>query len=141
MKVGVRISPTIEVNDMFDCDPVNTFGTFVEQLNSYNISFIEVVEQRPGKQEAGKEWDNIARVLRQTFKGVYIANGGYDKARASDRLEQGLADAISFGRLFLANPDLPRRLHQDALLNVLDPATFYGRNEHGYTNYPELLRK
>ena len=76
--------------------------------------------------------------LREQYRGLYMANSGYDKARANDALQNGHADLISFGTLFLANPDLPARFGQNAPLNTPDQATFYGGNEKGYTDYPTL---
>ena len=76
------------------------------------------------------------RELRRRFGGTYIANNGYDKARAMAAIEQGSADLIAFGKPFIANPDLVTRLRRDLPLASSDPATFYGGDERGYTDYP-----
>jgi len=76
--------------------------------------------------------------MRKPFKGTWIVNNGYDRAMAIAAVAEGRADMIAFGRPFIANPDLPRRLHEDAALNEGDQNTFYGGGEHGYTDYPAL---
>ncbi|MFB3071064.1 MAG: hypothetical protein ACE1ZK_03260, partial [Nitrospirales bacterium] len=78
------------------------------------------------------------RMLRDAFKGTYIANAGYDRDRALAALQASEADLIAFGSLFIANPDLPLRLALNAPLNVPDSSTFYGGSEKGYTDYPFL---
>lgn len=88
-RVGIRITPAISVNDMFDSDPLTTFGTFVERLNGYNIAFLEVVEQRPDRDRLTPEREQLARTLRDTFRGIYIANGGYDAIAGSRSHQPG----------------------------------------------------
>jgi len=78
------------------------------------------------------------RQIRDNFDGYYMANCGYDKARAQSTIARGDADMVSFGQLFLANPDLVQRFKTDAELNTPDPDTFYGGDEKGYTDYPTL---
>ena len=80
----------------------------------------------------------ITKKLRKIYKGTYMTNGGYDRDRAERVLETGDADLVSFGRLFLANPDLPERFKKNGPLNEPDHATFYGGDETGYTDYPSL---
>ena len=79
--------------------------------------------------------------LRTLWSGVYIANGDFDAARAADWIARGRTDAVSFGRPFIANPDLPERYRSGAALNAPDQATFYGGGAEGYTDYPSLDRK
>jgi N-ethylmaleimide reductase len=76
--------------------------------------------------------------MRRLFKGPYMANGGYTRERAMRALGSGAADLVSFGELFIANPDLPERLKANTPLNEPDPATFYGGGEKGYTDYPAM---
>ncbi|MGU7776358.1 oxidoreductase [Burkholderia sp. MR1-5-21] len=78
------------------------------------------------------------RKLKSRFGGTYIANGGYDAARAEEAIRNGDADLVSFGTMFVANPDLVRRFELDAPLNKMDPTTFYQGEERGYTDYPAL---
>jgi N-ethylmaleimide reductase len=77
-------------------------------------------------------------LIRTTFQGAYMANNGYNRELAIEAVETGATDLIAFGRLFLANPDLVARLKKNAPLNEPDPATFYGGDAKGYTDYPTL---
>ena len=82
----------------------------------------------------------IAPAVRKKFDGTFILNGGYDAQKGNKAIQEGLADLISFGVLFLANPDLPERFRINATLNQADPATFYDGEEKGYTDYPFLVK-
>ena len=134
-KVGVRISPVNGFNDMHDSDPQTTFNHVAASLSGLGLAYLHVVEvSMSGKPDA--VFDCVQ--LRDCFDGIYIANGGYDHARAERAIRTGNADMVSFGVPFLANPDLPERFRRGAPLNRADPATFYGGDEHGYTDYPTL---
>lgn len=136
-RVGVRLSPIQPFNDMRDSDPRATFTRVVERLNDFGLGYLHVTEMgkdAPGA--AGPYFDPLE--LRQVWKGVFMTNAGYDKARANAVLANGQADLVAFGVPFLANPDLPERYRRDAPLNSADPATFYGGGEEGYTDYPSL---
>lgn len=134
-RVGVRISPLNPFNDMYDSNPQQTFETVARALNPLGLAYLHVMESAIGESRyPPQEFD--FKKLRAVFGGTYIANGGYDKARANAVLAEGQADLVAFGVLFLANPDLPERLAKNAPLNAPDPATFYGGNEKGYTDYP-----
>jgi 2,4-dienoyl-CoA reductase-like NADH-dependent reductase (Old Yellow Enzyme family) len=76
--------------------------------------------------------------LKKEFGGVYIANEKYTLAQANQVIEDGEADAVAFGQLFIANPDLPARFTSNSLLNVPDGSTFFTSGAHGYTDYPAL---
>ena len=134
-RVGVRISPASTVNDMSDSDPQALFNAVAERLSGYGLAYLHAVEWAPNE-DAPPDFDFQA--LRRRFGGPYIANGRYDRARALQARAEDRADLISFGRLYIANPDLAARLAQDAPLNAPDPATFYGGDAHGYTDYPAL---
>lgn len=134
-RVGVRISPVNEFNDMRDSDPQATFNHVASALRPLKLACLHVVEvNMAGESSATCDM----RQIRERFAGPYIANGGYDKARANKAIADGRADAVSFGVPFIANPDLVARLHLDAPLNGADPETFYGGDEKGYTDYPFL---
>lgn len=136
-QVGVRLSPLQPFNDMRDSSPETSFSYIVEQLNVYGLGYLHVTgmgSESPGS--AGPAFDTGR--LRSIWNGVYIANGGYDKARAAAAIATGSADAVAFGTLFLANPDLVERLRRDAPLNPPDPDTFYAGGAKGYTDYPAL---
>jgi len=136
-RVGIRLSPINSFNSMSDSQPQATFGYVTRQLNRFGLAYLHVMEGTIG--EAAQPAQPVdMRKLRETFKGTYIANGGYDRDRARTTLRAGDADLIAFGVLFLANPDLPQRFTVDAPLNAPDAATFYGGDTKGYTDYPAL---
>ena len=138
-RVGVRISPTGDFNDMFDDDPEETFGSVIELLNPYRLGYVHVVEASQDRAELNDRDRSLFAALRKAWEGFYIANGNYDGPRADNAIKDGRADAIAFGRLFLANPDLPLRLKLRAPLNTADPQTFYGGDSRGYTDYQFLV--
>ncbi len=138
--VGVRLSPTGTFNDMGDSNRIDTFGTAIEKLDSLNLAYLHIVEQFPDIQTSDDDYRVISS-LRQKWNGIYIANGGFDKDSAERYINEGKADAIAFGRPFIANPDLPKRLEIGAELNNYDPTTFYGGDHQGYTDYPFLSDK
>jgi len=135
-RVGIRLSPLTPANDLSDSNPQALFGHLVEQLDQRGIAFLHVVEGATGGPRDLPGFDYAA--ARQAFKGVYIANNGYDRQMAIDAVESGRADAVAFGRQYIANPDLVQRLKQGAALNQPDPQTFYTPGPVGYTDYPAL---
>ncbi len=137
-RTGIRLSPTGTFNDMHDEDPVATFGTLAGCLDDRAIAYIEVVEDSFQGNEVEGRPESVIDAIRSSFKGLYIGNGNYTADEARRRLQAGLCDLVSFGRPFISNPDLPARLRQGAPLNEYDPNTFYGGDEHGYTDYPAL---
>lgn len=136
-RVAVRLSPLNPFNDMRDSNPEATFSYAVEQLNRFGLAYLHITEMgadRPGA--AGPEFD--LNVLRKIWQGVYVTNYKYDRDRAASAIENGQADAVAFGQMYLANPDLAERFRENAPLNEPDPSTFYGGDEHGYIDYPAL---
>lgn len=136
-RVGIRLSPLQPVNDMFDSDPEATFSYAVEQLNRFGLAYLHVAEMgkdKPGA--AGPTFDTFK--LRKLWKSVYMANCGYTLESGEALLARGDADMVAYGKLFLANPDLPARFAKGAPLNAPDPATFYGGDAKGYTDYPSM---
>lgn len=132
-RVGVRVSPVSPFNSMADSDPQALFGHVAEALSGRGIAFLHVVENAPG-QDSPVDF----AALRRAFRGTYIANNGYDLARAGAALREGRADLVAFGTPFIANPDLPERLRRGAPLAEADRASFYGGSAKGYTDYPAL---
>lgn len=128
-RVGVRFSPTSGFNDMRDSDPQRTFEYAATAISGFDLAYLHVVD-------SGEPFDYQS--LRKAFGGSFIINGGYTKQRANQVLAEKLADLVSFGSLFLANPDLPARFARNAPLNEPDRATFYGGSEKGYIDYPLL---
>ena len=137
-RVGIRLSPLSTVNDIGpDSDPEATYGYVVERLNDFGLVYIHIIEgltRGPREVPGGFDLQN----LRRSFKGLYIANNGYDLALALEARRRNLADLVAFGRLYIANPDLVERLRVGARLNVPDQATFFGGGREGYIDYPTL---
>jgi N-ethylmaleimide reductase len=135
-RVGVRFSPFSSFGDMSDSDPMAMFGAALERANDAGLGYVHVVEGETGGPRT-LPLDAVA-LIRTTFQGAYMANNGYTRELAIEAVETGAADLIAFGRLFLANPDLVARLEKNGPLNEPDPATFYGGDAKGYTDYPTL---
>ena len=136
-RIGVRFSPENRFNDMRDSDPAAHFGYYAQELSKLHLAYLHVLEGDMSATVPAVDY----RELRRRFGGTYIANNGYDKARAMAAIEQGTADLIAFGKPFIANPDLVTRLRRDLPLASSDPATFYGGDERGYTDYPSATEQ
>ena len=134
-RVGVRLSPINQFNDIRDSNPQALFNHVAEALNPFNLAYLHVVEI--GMSGDAPQVFDFAE-FRRVYRGSYIANGGYDKARGNAAVASGHADAVAYGVPFIANPDLVERFQQDAALNTPDQSTFYGGDAHGYTDYPSL---
>ncbi|MBR0654139.1 alkene reductase [Plastoroseomonas arctica] len=136
-RLGVRLSPVSTAGDSHDSDPQALFDHVVTGLNAFGLVYLHVVEGETGGARDSIAFDYAA--LRARFDGAWMANNGYDRAMAMRMVADGAADFVSFGRLFIANPDLVARWRADAPLNPLMPqSTFYGGGAHGYTDYPTL---
>lgn len=135
-RVGIRLSPLTPFNDLADSNPQTVFAYLVEELNKRGIAFIHFIEGATGGPRDVPGFDYAW--ARQAFQGTYIANNGYDRQMAIDAIDSGKADAVAFGRLFIANPDLVERLKSNAALNEPNPNTFYTPGPVGYTDYPTL---
>jgi N-ethylmaleimide reductase len=133
-RVGVRLSPLSDFNGMADSDPLATFGHAAAGLSRFGLGYLHVVA--PGSADPASEAAAMVRHLRERFDGRLMVNGSYDRETGDAVLAAGLADLVSFGSLFLANPDLPERFAEGLPLNPPDRATFYGGGERGYTDYP-----
>jgi len=115
---------------MGDSDPAATFGYVAKALGERKIAFL-CARERQGP-------DSLGPQLKAAFGGVYIANEGFTQETAEQALKAGLADAVAFGKAFIANPDLPARFAAGAPLNAPVPETFYGHGAEGYVDYPAL---
>lgn len=133
-KVGVRLSPVNPFNDMHDSNPQALFEYVAGALNRFNLAYLHAVEG--GIHGGGKAdpFDFVA--FRKCFKGPYMANLSYDKARGNAAIASGHADCVAYGVPYIANPDLVERFKVDAPLNEADSKSFYGGTEQGYTDYP-----
>jgi len=136
-RVGLRLSPVSPFNDISDDDPQSNFDYVVTQLNPLRLAFLDVLQGTGGAPR--EEWIPFDyEPLRALYSGNLIRNNGYDFATAQAAVTSGAADAIAFGRLLLANPDLVERFRRGAPLNAPDYERLYTGEEKGYTDYPFL---
>ena len=129
-RVGLHLAPRADSHDMGDDNLAETFGYVAAEMGKRGIAFICSREREAG--------DSIGPQLKKAFGGAYIANEKFTKQSANAWLANGSADAVAFGVPFIANPDLPARLKQDAPLNEAHPETFYAKGPVGYIDYPVL---
>jgi 2,4-dienoyl-CoA reductase-like NADH-dependent reductase (Old Yellow Enzyme family) len=129
-RVGMHLAPRRDAHDMGDSDPLATFSYLARELDRRRIAFICAREYRAE--------DSIGPALRAAFKGAYIANEKFEFAASNAEIENGDADAIAFGKKFIANPDLVERFRRGAALNDLDVKTMYAHGPEGYVDYPAL---
>ncbi|HEX4178277.1 MAG TPA: alkene reductase, partial [Rhizomicrobium sp.] len=147
-RVGMHLAPRMDSHDMGDSDRLGTFSYVVHELGKRGIGWIAAREavidestklvdsQGRPKEVANKE--SIGPKLKEIFGGPFIANEGFDQASAQMALDEGRADAVAFGKLFIANPDLVKRFAENAPLNPWNTATFYSGGAEGYVDYPAL---
>lgn len=129
-RVGVHLSPRGDMHDLSDANPAQTFGYVAKQLGQRKIAFIFTREHAAP--------DSLAPALKKAFGGPLVANEGFTLEQANAWLQAGQADAISFGKSYIANPDLVQRLRDNAPLNTPDSGTFYTEGPVGYIDYPRL---
>ena len=129
-RVGMHLAPRMDAHDMGDDNPLETFTYVASELGKRKIAFICTREHF--KQPA------LTPALKKAFGGKLIINEQMTKEMAEDLIEQGIGDAVAFGRWYIANPDLVTRLREDAPLNELNLNTMYGSGPEGYTDYPAL---
>jgi len=131
-RVAMHLAPRGDSHDMGDSDPASTFGYIAAELGRRRIAFICARESvGPGR---------LGPQLKTLFGGTYVANEAHTRDTGEQLLKAGEADAVAFGKLFIANPDLPRRFALNAPLNAPVPETFYGSGPVGYIDYPALQR-
>ncbi|GAB2511769.1 alkene reductase [Pseudoxanthomonas sangjuensis] len=140
-RTGIRISPVTPANDVSDPEPQPLFEHVARALAKHGLAFVHVIEGATGGPRDNLPFDYAA--LKRAYRdaggsGAWIANNGYDRALAERAVASGHADAVAFGKLFISNPDLVRRLRENAPLNAWDAKTFYGGGDHGYIDYPTL---
>jgi 2,4-dienoyl-CoA reductase-like NADH-dependent reductase (Old Yellow Enzyme family) len=129
-RVGMHLAPRGDSNSMGDSDPAAVFGHVARELGRRRLAFLCVREY------AGAGCRGPA--LKAAFGGAYIANERFTVESATQAVAVGAADAVAFGKLFIANPDLPRRVQLGATLNEPDVSGFYAGGAKGYTDYPSL---
>lgn len=131
-RVGLHLAPRGDAHTMGDSNARETFGHIAREMRKRGIAFICAREYSGA--------DALGPTLKQEFGGVFIANEKFTKETAEAAIAEGLADAVAFGQLFIANPDLPERFAKDAPLNTPDSSTFYSSGPKGYTDYPTLAQ-
>ncbi|SAL71764.1 NADH:flavin oxidoreductase [Caballeronia peredens] len=129
-RVGVHLAPRADSHTMGDSDRAAIFGYVARELGRRKIAFIAAREHEAD--------DSLGPQLKKAFGGVYIVNEGFSKTSAEAIIERGDADAVAWGKPFIANADLVRRFELDAALNDWDSSTFYAPGAEGYTDYPLL---
>jgi N-ethylmaleimide reductase len=149
-RVGVRLSPSGTFNDMKDSNPKATFGYLISALGKFGLAYLHIMEAMPDDLVAGPAsapgYEPIpVHYFRPMFKGALVTNSAFDFAKAQHYIQSGWADAVAFGQLFIANPDLPVRFARmaagrEAPFNPPNYDTFYGGGAPGYTDYPALAR-
>ena len=137
-RTGIRLSPNGETQGADDSDPASVFVPAAAALDALGIAFLELREQGPDGTFGKSDVPKLSPEIRKVFKGPLVLNQDYDGASAQADLDSGVADAIAFGRKYIANPDLVERLRQGAPLNQDDPKTWYSKGREGYTDYPAL---
>ncbi len=137
-RVGYKLSPYFSGYSMSDSNPIETFSFIGSELNKRGLLYLHVTEPVAGPAAAPAGTVRVTPILRDTFDGALIVNGGYDARSGSAAIARGDADLVAFGVPFLANPDLPARYRRNADLNSPDQATFYAGEEKGYIDYPTL---
>jgi 2,4-dienoyl-CoA reductase-like NADH-dependent reductase (Old Yellow Enzyme family) len=138
-RTAVRLSPNGNSQGVDDSDPESVFVPAAKLLSDLGIAFLELREPGPDGTFGHTDVPKLSPAIRKVFAGPLALNSDYDSVeKAQAALDSGVADAIAFGRTFLANPDLPERLRSGAALNPADPATWYSRGPEGYVDYPAL---
>ena len=141
-KVGVRLSPYGTFNDMKDSNPIALFTYVLQELEKRKIAYVHLIEPRAtsagGDDKIDEAAIETAKLFRKLFNGILISAGGYNPQSAKQAIESGITDAVAFGRIYIANPDLVARVKEGKELNKYDRATFYGGGEKGYTDYPSF---
>jgi len=141
--IGVRLNPSLHgaFGITLDEETIPTFDCIVEQLNDYNLAYLHLSEPFTDVTNVPYAEPNIAKRYRPKYKGTLIINNNFDQEKGNKVIEEGLADLVAFGKLFISNPDLPKRFELNAKLVKWDEQTFYTPGEKGYIDYPMLTLK
>jgi 2,4-dienoyl-CoA reductase-like NADH-dependent reductase (Old Yellow Enzyme family) len=139
-KVGIRFSPNFLVQGVEDSDPAALFTALAHRLEALNVPWIELREHRRPTSAGAIPTAPVSPAVRAIYSGKILLNGDYDGPTAHTRMAEGVADAISFGRPFISNPDLVHRIAVGAPLSAGDPDTFYSGGAKGYVDYPPMAR-
>lgn len=144
-QVGVKVTPVSTAKDSYDANPIETYTYLIQELSKRNIGFVELVESSdaPSKnvypQTQKEQIPSVLAAFRPHFKGIIIGNNGFNQYTGLAAIQSGLADIVSFGRLYVSNPDLAERIINKQELNgAIDWANIggYQSGAKGYTDYP-----
>lgn len=141
-KVGIKVTPVGRLNDMYDSDPIKLYSYFFEELNKKKVNFIQLTRapefrhcldlyDMPGE----KQIPDVYKTFRDKFNGILIANNSFDFESATELIKSGLADMVTFGRKYIANPDLVLRFKNNWKLNAPNEKLFYTAGAEGYNDY------
>lgn len=137
-RVGIRFTPNLAVQGVEDSDPIPLFAALASRLEQLEVPWIELREPYCAQPGGPEPTERVSPAMRPLYSGKIFLNGGFGPDTARERMAEGIADGISFGRPFIANPDLVRRLAEGAPLNAGDTSTFYAGGAQGYVDYPTL---
>jgi N-ethylmaleimide reductase len=137
-KVGIRFSPNILSQGVEDPDPISLYTAVAKRLAALGVPWIELREPGPHSTFGSGATEPVSPAMREHYSGMIALNSDYVGETAQARLDEGVVDAIAFGRTFLANPDLVERIRTGAELNAPDGKTFYTQGAEGYVDYPTL---
>jgi N-ethylmaleimide reductase len=137
-KVAIKLSPSIPFNSIIDSNPTALYSYLMSELDKMPLAYIHLMNPLFPTDTLPQYPRDVIGTFGTLTKHPVIANGGYTRATGEQEMEKGIASMISYGVLFLANPDLPKRFELNAQLNHPDRATMYGAGEKGYTDYPTL---
>jgi 2,4-dienoyl-CoA reductase-like NADH-dependent reductase (Old Yellow Enzyme family) len=129
-RVGMHLAPRGDAHGISDSNRAATFTYLARELGKRKLAFIAAREHVAS--------DSLGPALKKAFGGVYVANEALDQKTGQQLLDEGKADAVAYGKLFIANPDLPARFARQTALNIPVPSTFYAQGALGYTDYPSL---
>jgi N-ethylmaleimide reductase len=139
-RLAVRLSPFGQYGGIHDSNPLKLFTCVIKELSQHKLAYLHLIEGRGSEIGLGDMLHegalNNAELFRSCFSGPLISAAAHSPESAAHTIERGLADAVAFGRLYIANPDLAERIRGELPLNAYDRSTFYGGAERGYTDYP-----
>lgn len=137
-KVGIKLSPSIPYNSIIDSNPTALYTHLIAELDKMPLAYIHLMNAMFPTDNLPQYPRDIMTTFGTLTKHMVMANGGYNRETGEQELAKGIAKMVSYGALFLANPDLPKRFELNEALNKADHSTFYGGGEKGYTDYPSL---
>lgn len=136
-RVGIKLSPSNFNFGTYDSNPIETYDYLVNELNKYDLAYLHLQEPLIPQEKIPERYlKKVTEHYRKIYKGTIITNGNYDFNSGNKAIAEGIADLVSYGRLFISNPDLPERFRTGSELAIPDKETFYDGGEKGYIDYP-----